>query len=260
MSLHRQRAALRPRRSQWRAAALAVLLAAGPVSAARGVTFIEQAQRLERIYAALLDLRPGAAPSAEEPPLELALEVVPVPAIDHRVGAKTEPVRPPPLIPRLRLRLHHNAADALGLMAGATYEPPLTLGGYTAQWLGGEGGLAVTVRAITLAARVFALDALVTGPVTAPGARDEFSLATRGGDLRAGVALGGWRAYAGYGAGRLEALLTVGTDGARIRENGGYLYRFGGVAYHGPRWSGTLEQHTTEDYLRHVILGVSWRF
>lgn len=239
---------------------MAVLLAAGPASAACAVTFIEQAQRLERIYAGLLDLRPGAAPSAEAPPLELTLDVVPIPAIDHRVGAKAEPVRPPPLIPRPRLRLHYNAADALVLMAGIAYEPPLTLGGYSAQWLGGETGLAVAARAITLAARVYALDALVTGPVTAPGARDEFSLATRGGDLRAGVALGRWRGYAGYGAGRLEARLTVGTDGARIREKGGYLYRFGGVAYHGPRWSCTLEQHVTEDYLRHVILGVAWRF
>ncbi len=241
---------------------LAAALKAGP---ARAVTFVEQAQRLERLYAGLLDLRPGLPPGAAEQGLEVTGEVIPVPAIDTRVGSKREPVHPPPAIPRARVRYGAPLAGdpsalALGGTVGMTASPPLTVGGYQATWMGGEVELALHWRLLALAVRGYSLSAQVTGPITAQGAQDRFTLATGGADARLGIAWGPWRPYAGYGGGTLEGTLRVDADGARIREHGPYVYRFAGLAYEQERWRIGLEQQSTESYLRHVILAAAWRF
>jgi hypothetical protein len=244
----------------------ALWLAAGPAARpARAVTFIEQAQRLERIYGALLDLRPGEPPGGSEHGIALGVELIPVPAIDTRVGSKNEPVHPPPAIPRARLRYEGVLAGgrrgaALGGMAGVTYEPLLTVGGYGATWLGGEAGLTLHWHLLAVAVRGYTLSAEVQGPITATGAADRFTLATHGADVRLGLAPGAWRAYAGYGGGELDAALRVAEDGARIRERGRYAYRLAGVAHQGERWLLVLEQQSTENYLRNVILAAAWRF
>lgn len=238
-------------------------------SAAHAVTFIEQAQRLERIYAALLDFRPGAPPYAAADnahPWEGIVELIPVPPIDNQVGAKKEPVNAPPAIPRVRLHYDRAfgpflGADATGAMAGITMSLPVPVMGYTATWLGGEGALTARWDPILVSLRAFALTGLVTGPITSGGAQDEFRFTTGGADVRVGMALGAWRAYGGYGVGRLETMLTVVEDGSRIRDDGSYAYLLAGGAY---QWNEhlliTLEQESTENYLRHVILGASWRF
>jgi hypothetical protein len=251
-----------------RTLALVAMMAACGAAGVGAVTFIEQAQRLERINAALLDLRPGAppyVPDSNDHPLELGLELIPMPAIDNQVGAKKEPIHAPPAIPRARLRFDHALGEVAGangvsVMAGGTYGPPVPVMGYTSTWLGGEGALTVRVKAILLSLRGYALSGSVNGPITGTHSDDAFTFATSGADVRLGIALGDWRAYGGYGAGHLETLLTVGADGARIRDQGAYRYALAGAAYQWERWRFTFEQQSTEDYLRHVILGVSWRY
>ena len=84
------------------AVALALLALPG---LCRAVTFQEQAERLQLIYAFLLDLRPGQAPRLPAASLlDLSLEILPFPDIDNRVGAKDEQIDPPAAIPRLRVR------------------------------------------------------------------------------------------------------------------------------------------------------------
>ena len=61
----------------------------GTAGTAGAVTFIEQANRLQLIYAALLDLRPGQSPNpVDNSAWSLALELIPQPDVDTRVGAK----------------------------------------------------------------------------------------------------------------------------------------------------------------------------
>ena len=75
---------------------------------AGAVTFIEQANRLQLIYGGLLDFRPGQSPMpVETSEWSLGLELIPNPEVDTRIGAKDEPIDPPPLVPRINCHQRH---------------------------------------------------------------------------------------------------------------------------------------------------------
>ena len=79
-------------------------------------TFQEQAARLQNINAFLMDMRPAAAPvRPDDNRFELAFELYPQPDLDTQIGRKNEPLDPPSLVPRVRLRY----IMANGFFAGA---------------------------------------------------------------------------------------------------------------------------------------------
>jgi hypothetical protein len=234
---------------------LSVLIAAARPAFA--VTYLEQAERLQLINAFLLDYRPAAAPRLPEKSLiEIQAELVPLPAIDNRVGAKDEPDNSPPAIPRARVRY----LASWGLMLGATAAPAMKVRGFSAPALGGEAGLRFALGVLHGEARAFTLHALVTGPITESGARDQFDVTNSGADLRFGWALGSIMPYAGAGKGHTASTLTVDSDGAQLDADADYQYVFGGLTWYWGPVAFTYEQHRTEDFLDHFILAVSARF
>lgn len=93
------------------------------------VTAPQQIHRLLQVYSALLDYRAGQPPLVGAwGKLELGLEVIPMPTIDSRVGAKTEPPNPMPLIPRPRALFGLGA----GFTVGGLFVPPVTVMGNSA--------------------------------------------------------------------------------------------------------------------------------
>lgn len=247
-------------RGRFRAAlpgfALALALMAQP-GLCRAVTFQEQAERLQLIYAFLLDYRPGQAPRLPTASLlDLTLEILPVPDIDNRVGAKDQPIDPPVAIPRLRARY----LSASGFMAGGTVNGSTEVDGYRAPWLGFEAGYRFAAAAIQGEIRLFAISAKVTGPITEPGAKDEFDMRNRGGDLRLGLELAPLTIYGGMGAGHTESTLRVEADGARLEVDSSYRYWLAGVSAAAGPFLFTFEQNRTEDFLSHIILAASVQF
>ncbi|MBI4084139.1 MAG: hypothetical protein HY423_16160 [Candidatus Lambdaproteobacteria bacterium] len=246
-----------PRAAPWRVAAglLAVLALALGAAPAQAVTFTEQIERLQAVYAALLDYRAGAPPRPS-PGGEIGLELLPVPPIDNRVGSKDEPVHPPPAIARLRL----GWSAAAGLRIGAVWLPPVKVMGYRANVAGVEGGWGLSHGAAAGALRVFYLAGSVAGPISDPDTTDTFTLANRGADLRLGWARAAWVLYGGAGAGRSETRLAIASDGSESAFGRAYRYAFLGLSRTAGAWRFTLEQHATESILRHVVLTVSHGF
>ncbi len=225
--------------------------------AVEAVTFVEQAERLALIYAFLLDYRPARPPAgAAAPTLELSVELIPVPSIDNRVGAKEEPIDSPPFIPRLRGRGFFDS----GMMIGLTYNPPVEVEGYTATWFGVETGYRFALAPLLLELRGFFLSAEIEGPITEPDSSDLFEFSNMGADLRAGYPWGAFRFYGGVGRGRTSTRQTVVADGARIEAGGGYTYLLAGLGLEGDAFAFTLEQSRTENFLSHFVLAASYRF
>jgi hypothetical protein len=240
--------------------ALAGLAALGALlwpQSIQGVTYLEQAERLQLVYAFLLDYRPAGAPRLPRLSIfELQGEVLPIPKVDPRVGAKDEPVDTPEAIPRARARI----VSASGLMLGITASPREEAMGYSAHWAGAELGLRGRLGALHGELRGFVLSARVTGPVTEPGAKDEFDVRNRGGDFRVGLALGPLMPYAGLGSGHSESTLTVAADGARLESSADYRYGMAGVSWSLAPVVITYEQHRTEDFLNHYLLAAAIQF
>jgi hypothetical protein len=231
-----------------------LLLAARPVQA---VTYLEQIERLRLINAFLLDYRPGQDPMVpQRKVLDLSLDIIPNPSIDNRVGLKNEPVHPPPVIPRFRLR----SISPAGWMLGATASPPVVVQGYAATWLGVEGGLRGALGFLHAELRVFAIAGRVKGPITERDSEDSFAFFNRGGDLRLGVPLGAWRVYGGAGRGKTDTALDIAADGVHIESSNDYDYLLAGAGWASGNWRLTFEQHRTEDFLSHVILAASYRW
>jgi len=236
--------------------AVGLLLGAAPRSS-RAVTYLEQIERLRLLTALLLDLRPGQAPLVpERGAFDVALEIIPTPSFSTQVGGKTEPIDPPPAIPRLRLRY----LSAGGFMLGGTASPALEVRHYSAAFTGGELGLRRAFGSLHLELRGFAIAGQVRGPFTQTGARDSLHFANHGADLRAGIPLGALALYAGAGRGSTTTELDVEADGARIKGDNAYVYRLAGAAWVGTTWQLTLEQESSETFLRHVILALSRRW
>ena len=108
--------------------------------------------------------------------------------------------------------------------------------------------------------RLFAIAGEVTGPITEPASKDVFRFSNRGADLRAGVPLGDWSAYAGLGGGTTHTELSITTDGARIGGDNGYRYWLAGAGWARAPWLFTVEQNFSETYLAHLILAASYRW
>jgi hypothetical protein len=234
--------------------AACVLLTAGT---ARAVTFTDQIERLEDVYAALLDYRPGAPPATHAlGDIGVGAELLPVPPIDNRIGAKHEPVSPPAAIPRLRADVGIGA----GLSVGAVYIPAVAVDGYTADIVGVSLDYGFARGPFRAAARAFELQGNVTGPITAPSSKDTYTVAEQGADLRAGWAFGPWVAYGGIGSGASRTRLDVASDGSSARFSRGYNYGFAGVSWDAGPWRLTAEQDQTEAYLSHLVLTVRYGF
>jgi hypothetical protein len=250
------------RRSWWTfvrgiAAGIAAWTLWGNPQQARAVTYLEQAERLQFVYAFLLDYRPAGAPRLpSRSVLEAQAEVIPAPDVDHRVGAKDEPIDPPPAIPRARLKY----LSASGLMAGVTVSPPVAVLGYSAPWLGGELGWRTALGPLHGELRGYLISAQVTGPITGSGASDTFDMVNQGADLRLGLALGPLMPYGGAGSGHSESTLAVESDGAELDAETDYQYWMLGVTYDWAPLFLTFEQHRTEIFLSHFILAVGGQF
>jgi hypothetical protein len=231
-----------------------VLLAARPALA---VTYLEQAERLQLINAFLLDNRPAGAPRLPEKSLfDLQVELIPLPAIDNRVGSKNEPDNAPPASARARLRY----VASWGLMLGVMGTPDVKVRGFSAPALGGEAGLRFALGRIQGELRAFTVSSVVTGPITESGASDQFDVTNRGADFRLGLAIGPVMPYLGTGKGHTASTLTVDSDGAQLVADADYRYVFGGLTYDWGPLTFTYEQHRTEDFLDHYILAASVRF
>jgi hypothetical protein len=236
---------------------LLVLLAGLPAHSAKAVTFPEQAERLQLIYGFLLDFRPVQGPLiVERPELELEIDLTAVPSIDNRVGGKEEPVEPPALIPRPRLRYHSGG----GWMVGASYTPSARVSGYQAALAAVEAQYRAAAGVLRFGLRVFATDGEVEGPVTDPAQDDLFELTNRGGDLLIGARLGAWLPYLGGGGGNSESMLTIRSDGVQLEVDTSYTYALAGITLDGGGFRITLEQYRTESYLDNFTLGLSLAF
>lgn len=229
-------------------AALGVLLAAGP---AHAVTFTDQIERLQLVYAALLDYRPGGPPrvfgSGE---FALGLELVPIPPIDNRIGNKDEPVHPPPAYGRARAI----AGIGAGFAIGAAYLPPIPVSGYRAQLAGLELEYDWQRGDLLAGARAYYQSSNIQGPITDANTSDRFSTVNAGLDARAGWAFAPWIVYGGFGAGETRSRLEVTSDGSVSTVTAGYHYAFAGVSRDVSRWRVALEQQQTETYLQHLVL------
>ena len=223
---------------------------------AQGVTARKQVERLQRINAFLLDFRSGAAPSLPEESwrLELALDLIPQPQLDTRVGAKDEPVNAPPLVPRPRLRL----LGSSGWLVGGSWSPPVQVQGFQADLLGVELGWHWRLGSLLAGMRAHWLNGSVLGPITADNAEDQFQLENSAADLRAGWLLGGWTPYVGLGVGESTNRLQVESDKAQLEFSGAYRYRFFGISRQLGSLILNLEQHATGDFLRHLIVTVAY--
>ena len=233
---------------------MSLLVLAG---SARAVTFDEQAERLQLIYSYLLDYRPGQGPVlSRKSRFELALDLTPLPSIDNRVGGKDEPVEPPVVIPRPRVRFHFPS----GVVLGASYTPPVEVSGYQAELWAVEAGYRIPLGNWRLGLRAFWLDGEVEGPITDPAQNDNFQLTNSGADAVFGLQMGFWLPYLGLGRGSTSSTLTIQSDGVMLDADGSYSYLLAGLTVDAGGLRLTLEQSSTDSVLDHYILSVSWNF
>ena len=224
----------------------------------QGTTFQEQANRLQNINAFLLDFRPNAPPDkVGEGTFEVALDINPQPSINTRVGNKDEPVDPPSVVPKVRGRyLFSN-----GLVLGAAYAPGIEFQDYKAEFISLEAGFRfVFAKVWHLGVRASYTDGDVEGPITEPGVEDKFNFTNNGADVSLGRP---WRSFVFYGfAGftDIETDLTVAVDGAFLTNSENTYYGGLGASYDWKRLRLNFEQNTTDDYLQHVTLSLSYRF
>lgn len=226
-------------------------------SPARAVTFDEQARRLQLIYAYLLDFRPVQGPVLSRGnKFELALDLTPTPSIDNRVGAKDEPVNPPALIPRPRVRFH----SATGVVLGAAYIPPVEVSGYETSLGAVEAGYRFPLGNWRVGLRAYAMDGEVTGPVTEAEADDNFQLSNAGVDALAGLQVGFWLPYLGVGRATTRSTLTIRSDGVTLAARNSYTYLLVGLSGDMDNLRFTVEQSRTDSVLDHFTFSFSWLF
>ena len=219
-------------------------------------TFQEQTARLQNINAYLLDLRPQAAPGSGSSHWLLSFELTPQPDVDTRVGNKDEPIDPPSVVPRVRLRYRTN----MGLFVGATYVPGLEFQDYEADYYALELGWGRRLGPWALALRGSIGDGDVTGPITEEGVEDFFTFENNGVDLSLGRRVGPVRLYGFAGRGATETSLEVQSDGVRLAQDDDTAYGGLGLSWRLHKWELVLEQNFTDDYLKHVTASVGYRF
>jgi len=224
-----------------------------------GATFQEQSARLQNINAYLLDFRPAGPPvRVAVNGLELALDATPQPTLDTRVGRKDEPLDPPSIAPKLRVRWLHRS----GFFAGAAYAPGVAFQDYDAEYLSLEAGFRFRMANLELGLRASYSDGDVTGPITETNAEDFFVFENRGVDLSAGLpVLARARAYLFLGYNDIETGLEVASDGAFLANADETAYGGAGFSYRATRRLFlNVEQNVTDSYLRHLVLSASYRF
>jgi hypothetical protein len=243
--------------------ALALALLALPLagSARAAATFEEQSERIQLIYAHLLDLRPGAAPlPVTDGEIQLTLQVSHVPDVDARVGRKDEDIDILDVVPRVRARY----VSAIGAFVGGSYTPPIPIKDFRTHQVAGEAGwrLGWELGAVTLTAGIRGTLSFgtVEGPVTESGADDDFQFFTAGGDLSVGVLLfDHFAPYAGGGFAFADTELEVEEDGVMLEGDGDTPYAFVGLDVVFDGWMLHVEQSFTDTYLRHIWVGVTIR-
>ena len=175
--------------------------------------------------------------------------------MDNRVGSKNEPVNPPPLVPRFRVRY----IAAFGLMVGGSYNPPLEAADFSAEWTAIEAGFRFRIGTVHSELRAFTISAEVEGQITEPASKDRFSFDNEGIDFRLGYSAEPWIVYAGHGRGKTSSRLTVTSDGSSIDADADYRYWMAGISWDISPLLFSLEQGRSEDFFHHVILSVSYR-
>ena len=225
--------------------------------AASAVTYLEQIDRLSEINAALLDYRPLAVPGPRAKGLiELGVEIDPIPRVDNTIGTKSEPVNPPVAAARMRV----NWSPVGGLRLGAYLIPPIKVQQITARMAGVEAEYGWKHNAFVGSLRWFGTQGTLNGPFTAPDVEDQFMVNGTGADLRIGWEQGNWTWYGGLGEGINRTQFKLALDGAMIDAEHIYRYGFLGAGWSLNAWRLVVEQHRTESYLNHLLLGVSYGF
>ena len=199
-------------------APLALLLAslAGPALAQ---TMLDQEERLIELHSLLLALPALEAPGALAPlQARLGLEVVGVPLIDGKTGAKTQLTASDRtrVIPRLRGALGLPLAGAWRAFVGVGWIPPVEINRASSSMIGIEAGLSFSNGPFAAGLRLHGEVADSKSPVTDPATRDRLVTRIGGADLQAGwrFDLGpiGLTPYAGVGAARVDGTFTVTSD------------------------------------------------
>lgn len=222
-----------------------------------GTTFQEQSARLQSINAFLLDFRPATAPRLpEENHWQWVLDINPQPSIDTRVGNKDEPIDPPSVVPKLRFRYLTRS----GLHIGAAFAPGIEFEDYEAKYYSLELGYRFKIAGLDGALRASYSDGDVLGPITEPDVEDRFDFRNIGSDFSLGYSWPALSVYGFAGWNDIETELEVDSDGALLSHEESTYYGGLGVAYYRGHWSVTLEQNITDDYLKHVILGIAYKF
>jgi len=206
--------------------ALAVALAA-PAITARAQTMLDQQQRLIDIHDLLLALPPAQAPGALPPlTLDLGSEVIIIPSIDGTTGDKRQITASDhtPAFPRPRVQLGLPAlGPSLRAFVGLAYVPPITIADVNTHVGGIEGGLSWSAGPLAIGARLHALHAFSTSPVTDPTTRDALETWAYGGEVAAGytlgTAIGPLTPYAGVGVTRVEGRFRITSDGVVLRSD-----------------------------------------
>jgi hypothetical protein len=231
-----------------------VFLSATSVSA---VTAQEQSERLQLIYAHLLDFR------SQRPPVavigegqEWEVELLHRPEINNRIGNKQEPVEGPPILPRFRFRQFFEQSYLLGI----GLQVPVEVMGYRYSFLAGEIGYqwefkeewATTVR--TYVAR-----SIINGPITMTDAEDLFETQQHGVDTSWGFQWEDWLFSGGFGHSSVQNKILIEEDGVMLDEPAtGYMYFYGGIGYMvQPDLRLQFMQYSTDTVLRHWAVSVT---
>jgi len=229
-------------------------LSATPVIA---VTAQEQSERLQLIYAHLLDFR------SQRPPMavvgegqEWEVELLHRPEVNNRIGNKQEPVEGPPILPRFRYRQFFDQSYQIGV----GLQVPVEVMEYRYAFLAGELGYQwMFTEDWALAARTYLARSVIHGPITMTDAEDVFEVQQQGIDATLGYQWEEWLLSAGVGHSSVQNKLSIEEDGVMLEEpSAGYTYYYGVIGYLvSPDLRLNFTQHSTDQILRHWSFAVT---
>lgn len=189
--------------------------------------------------------------------LEIGADLQPMPTIDSRIGAKTEPIETLPVSGRLRFRFFLPGGGMLGISGF----PGITIGKQHVSAFQTEAGLRHSWGRLLAGWRVSASSWNVLGPMTTTKYKDRFQTRQQNTDLSAGWDFDGWQPYAGFGFGFLNSDLWIEESQITLKiQNEPYAYQFLGFGMRLKNWGFHFEQHRTEEFLLHFQLSATLRF
>ena len=222
-----------------------------------GVTFQEQAARLQNIQAFLVDFRPHGAPVLpKRANLAFMASFNVQPSVDSRVGNKDEPVDPPSVVPQLRGRYAHRS----GLMVGGAFAPGIEFEDYKAEYVSVEAGYQFSLAGWQGRVRASYSDGDIDGPITELEAEDAFTFENKGVDFSLGRQWRAFHLYGFVGYTDVETSLDIEEDDAFLENEEDTYYGGFGVSYIRKRLTFNFEQNFTDDYLANITLTASYRF